>query len=464
MPTNPTANSAIALYNFYRRYLWTDTDFSKWQTGMVQYAQGIMDGLFHGACLQGLGYLANTGLNVQVDGGIAVGPTGQLLVLPATGSYGATANFASPVANPARSLVVIRPNITQSNYITRPTNPFDSVPLQQIQGANVVVIDGTPAAQPAYPATQPGDVVLFGVRLAAGAATFASTDLDFEVRDLMGKNSLFQKLQSKFDDRVRPYRNGNQSVGIKPSQTSQPFQSTYVNGVLSIFPKTGSTYNGAAGDTFLNFQTGVISGADTASPAFTPTIPTAGNFIVATITLTSASVLGVAYGTQGTYAQCVAGIQSQKTAGAGCVASVSGAMLLAFVIVSSVSGTTVNDLDVWDARTTIAFTPAATAIGWGASGVQAVSAGTTSVPSNAPGIIYEVDTSGGAVTLNLPNPASNPSLVFTVVDKKGTFGTNACTLHRFGSEKIINLNSDYVMSSPYGAWNFYTNGTDWGKS
>jgi hypothetical protein len=73
--------------------------------------------------------------------------------------------------------------------------------------------------------------------------------------------------------------------------------------------------------------------------------------------------------------------------------------------------------------------------------------------------LFLVDTSGGAVQLNLPAPVDN--FVFAVVDKLGNFNTNACTLHRNGGEKLQGLAADYVMEAQWGAWQWQTNGTDY---
>lgn len=72
-----------------------------------------------------------------------------------------------------------------------------------------------------------------------------------------------------------------------------------------------------------------------------------------------------------------------------------------------------------------------------------------------------VNTSGGPVTLQLPNPASNPHVEFEVKDSVGTFGTNNCTLARNGAEKIEGVAANRVLSAPWGSYRIYTDGTDW---
>lgn len=75
-----------------------------------------------------------------------------------------------------------------------------------------------------------------------------------------------------------------------------------------------------------------------------------------------------------------------------------------------------------------------------------------------------VDTSGGPVTLELPNPALFPAGTakeFHVVDTNGTFATNNCTLSRFAAENIEGLPADKILQTAWGGWTVVTNLTDW---
>jgi len=75
-----------------------------------------------------------------------------------------------------------------------------------------------------------------------------------------------------------------------------------------------------------------------------------------------------------------------------------------------------------------------------------------------------VNTSAGAVTLNLPNPAlfsATSPKVFHVVDTNGTFATNNCTLARFAAEQIEGLAASKVLQTAWGGWTLVVNGTDW---
>lgn len=58
-----------------------------------------------------------------------------------------------------------------------------------------------------------------------------------------------------------------------------------------------------------------------------------------------------------------------------------------------------------------------------------------------------VNTSGGAVTLTLPNP-STTDRIYEIKDIAGTFGTNACTLARFaGGDQIEGLAANYLLEA-----------------
>lgn len=72
-----------------------------------------------------------------------------------------------------------------------------------------------------------------------------------------------------------------------------------------------------------------------------------------------------------------------------------------------------------------------------------------------------VDTTGGAITMNLPSPAANTGRLLHVFDKGGVFGTNACVLHRAGAEKINGLAADYSLVASWGHWQIVCDGTDW---
>lgn len=70
-----------------------------------------------------------------------------------------------------------------------------------------------------------------------------------------------------------------------------------------------------------------------------------------------------------------------------------------------------------------------------------------------------VDTTGGAVTLTLPNP-SLTDRIYEIKDIAGTFGTNACTLARNtpASDQIEGLVANYLLEAPWQSLRIGSNG------
>jgi hypothetical protein len=351
MYVDPTS---LVLYNFYKRYNWQAADFRAWQNGMIALQRGQAEGLLGAAVIDGFNVTLSSGMGVNVSAGIALGPSGYLNVVTTV----TPETIAAPTAGAMRSLIIVQPNVVDGTLIQDPTVPTQTDVLTTKQQAIVSVLAGVAANSPTYPAVPAGATVLCGVRSKVGQTTLLTSDLDFTVADVVGKNSNFDHSVGVNDDRLLPYRNSNQSLGIKPSQLEPPLPRlfTYISaGTPSIFPKSGGSYNPA--DTFLNFQTGAISGGDTTSPAFTPTIPTAGNAIVAAAGISTSDLLVVAYGTVGTRAQCFDAIKNQTTVGAGSI-SLPFAKMVAFVILTSVDGANVTELDYIDARSFSSFVAA----------------------------------------------------------------------------------------------------------
>lgn len=75
------------------------------------------------------------------------------------------------------------------------------------------------------------------------------------------------------------------------------------------------------------------------------------------------------------------------------------------------------------------------------------------------GGIYLVDSSIGAVQLNLPAPTS--TTWFIVKDAAGQARTNNITIHRNASEQIDGVSSDFIIAANNAAWFFVSNGTNW---
>lgn len=177
------ANSDIRKFKFWNEYDWQATDFDDFYAWLTDMVFGLFEGHTGSACLSGLAVTPNGGMQVSIAAGLGVGTSKRLFVVAAP----ELATFSTPIGNPARSLVVLRPLDTDVTDIVKPTDPEVTVQLHTKLGYQVVVITGTPAATPVYPATVAGDVILTGVLLAAGQTVIAQSDLDFGARDVARK-------------------------------------------------------------------------------------------------------------------------------------------------------------------------------------------------------------------------------------------------------------------------------------
>jgi len=74
----------------------------------------------------------------------------------------------------------------------------------------------------------------------------------------------------------------------------------------------------------------------------------------------------------------------------------------------------------------------------------------------------EVDTTGGSVTLRLPNPAANCTI--KIKDSKGNFGTTAPTLQQYASESIEGVAASITLNANWGNYEFQSDGTNWLKT
>lgn len=181
--------------NDLKKYLWSPTDFSNLQTWILGEMEGLFEGLTGGSILKGLVVSPSSGLTVNISGGIAVSPSGRIVVVPS--SFQAT--FVAPSGNPARSLVVLRPKLTDSDQIPKPLDPSTLIYLDQKYEYDVVVISGTPAANPSYPSLESEDIVVAAAYLNSGHTTVAYSDLDH------GKLSRPRKSRAKIFKRSGTY-------------------------------------------------------------------------------------------------------------------------------------------------------------------------------------------------------------------------------------------------------------------
>lgn len=343
------ANLSSEFFYWYRRYKVRAQDMTSFQQAMVEAPRGLSEGLLDAAVLKGLDVLPGTsGISVAVSGGIAVAATGYL---QAVGAVILDVAAAATGSLPTRSLIVSRSFPTDANFISSPTSPFNSVPLNSLQQASAIFLPGTPASAPAYPATGANDVILAGIICPPGATGISQVMLDYEVRSAIGKNSLISQSQMHFDNRLKPFRVSNTVMGVKPSQGvgSTPMSFMYPGRLTpSLYPLNGGVFTPA--DSFYNFQTGAVSGGDGNTAPFSPVIPTGSGSIVCSVTLHSNDALAFNFGTQGTFAQCLNAIQNQifgVTPGA--LAAQDGSFPVAFVVVSSFGGV-ISDIQTFDAR------------------------------------------------------------------------------------------------------------------
>jgi hypothetical protein len=180
-------NDSVALYNFYRRYLWSSDDFTAFQQGMVDNVRNSLGSLMGPAVLSGGAITPGSGLSVNVAGFVAVGDDGYVHVKNSTTSNLALAAAHATLAR--KDLIVARKSLVNGTMISRPTTPFDSVALTTLQKTQVVVITGTPGASPAYPSKLAGDVVLGGVTVPA-TATVPGT-IDTSIKEIVQENPNF---------------------------------------------------------------------------------------------------------------------------------------------------------------------------------------------------------------------------------------------------------------------------------
>lgn len=438
------ANSQSNLFHFFQRYKWRAQDFEAVQTAFLEASRGLGEGLFSGSVLDGMGVSATAGnMHVDVAEGIAVGPSGYLNVTDEVTDL----TLVAPSSYPTKNLIVVRPLLEDNTLITKPTDPFSTVYLNQYQKSEITVVYGSESNTPEYPSKGANDVVLAGVKLTVGQTSISANDLDFEVRDLPGRQGgyLSQHVM-RYDNRLRPYRNTYKSLGIKPSQTfgpDSPQLFLYTGKRPSTFPLTSGVFT--ASDTFLDFSSGAITGGDGDSSDFTPTVPTAGNSIVATVCLNpSTDLLTVQYGTQGTFAQCLTGIKNMVTSGAGCVSLPKNLYKIAFVIVTSISGA-ISDLTVFDCRSLG---------GLASGGTLLTKTGNYTLLDSDDVVVF--DCTGGNLTATLPAPSKDAR--YTI--KKWDSGTNSLTIARHGSEKIDGTAAD-ISTTAQEAFTLMSDGTDW---
>lgn len=170
-------------YYFYQKYDWTPSDFAAFQSYLLAqlgYYSGGVAQILSGCLAQ-----PTSGLGVSISAGVCLNSSGYGMYIDSTQNV----TVASPAGNPAITLIVARPVLTDTNNIVSPTNPNNMVPLLQKQGWSIVVLNGTPGASPVAPATQAGDVILAQLSLTAGIVTLTSANFLWDTVARAGKRS-----------------------------------------------------------------------------------------------------------------------------------------------------------------------------------------------------------------------------------------------------------------------------------
>jgi hypothetical protein len=176
---NVNASNDIRKFNFYQQYVWSPTDFANFQTWVLGMFRAVFEGAFGSSVLGGLEPNPAGGLNIEVRQGIAINQYGRQLILKTNTQVTVSADGS----NPRRSLVVMRPVETSMTNVTDPLNPPTQVPLHVKEEFQLLVISGVAGVSPTYPAKQDGDVILFGVKIPAGASSIGITDIDYSVTE-----------------------------------------------------------------------------------------------------------------------------------------------------------------------------------------------------------------------------------------------------------------------------------------
>lgn len=158
---------------------------------------------------------------------------------------------------------------------------------------------------------------------------------------------LNQKNTSAIDTRLALAVYGGTTVMLSPSVSSGGGVTKYTYTTfdrISLFPTNQSgTYNPEV--TYINFQTGDITGGYTVSTSFTPTIPTAGNSIACAIQLDDQDLLYFNYGVVGTLAQVQAAVTNfTQNGSAGSIYIDKSKALIWIVILSSTDGVNISAL------------------------------------------------------------------------------------------------------------------------
>lgn len=168
----------IQLFNFYRRYRWRAADFTVFQQTIVDLMGGLLENYLAGGVFTPVSFSYAT-MNLTVnplagsssDGYLFLVQSAQVVAIPI------------PASTSRWDLIVVRKNQDNENFITRPTSPADSVPLNQLQDTSLVRIAGVESGAPSYPAVVAGDIIVCGVKVTSITSVLSASNIDLSQQD-----------------------------------------------------------------------------------------------------------------------------------------------------------------------------------------------------------------------------------------------------------------------------------------
>lgn len=203
------ASEDIPLFNWYLRYPVGPADMDQFQESLVQIPRETFGETNAAALLYG-GTVAPSGstMAVTVTAFSAVNDNGYLC---AKNSTSLVAIAASHATLHRYDLIVARPLLEDDQTISRPTSPFDNVPLYELQNCQLAVVQGTNGATPAVPAKVAGDVILASVYVPATATSISGGNINQTTHHDIGREPRFASFTNK--NLIVRARGGN-TIGI----------------------------------------------------------------------------------------------------------------------------------------------------------------------------------------------------------------------------------------------------------
>ncbi len=189
------ASEDIPLLNWYLRYPVGPADMDQFQESLVQIPRETFGETNAAALLYG-GTVAPSGstMAVTVTAFSAVNDSGYLC---AKNSTSLVAIAASHATLHRYDLIVARPLLEDDQTISRPTSPFDNVPLYELQNCQLAVVQGANGATPSVPAKVAGDVILASVYVPATATSISGGNINQTTHHDIGREPRFDDYDKK---------------------------------------------------------------------------------------------------------------------------------------------------------------------------------------------------------------------------------------------------------------------------